>query len=139
MAHPEDLRSRVLVLAPIGRDAHAATRLLSDGKICAAICRDVTDLCSKIEEGAAVALVAEEAFLRDPILPLERWLQRQPPWSDFPFVILTSRATSVAAHAYRVRLLEKLGNVCLLERPLDGVTLASAVRAALRARRRQYQ
>ena len=58
---------------------------------------------------------------------------------DFPFIILTSRDTSHAAHSYRVRLMEGLGNVALLERPLNVVTLMSTVRAALRARRRQYE
>jgi signal transduction histidine kinase len=38
-----------------------------------------------------------------------------------------------------MRLLESLGNVSLLERPLNAVTLISAVRSALRARRRQYE
>src|SRR4051794_27225529 len=102
MVHLEDVRSRVLVLAPIGRDADAAVRLLGESKISAVICRDVNDLCAKVDEGAAVALLTEEAFLRDSIVPLEKWVERQPPWSDFPFVILTSRATSVAANAYRV-------------------------------------
>ena len=36
-------------------------------------------------------------------------------------------------------ILEPLGNVALLERPLRAVTLVSSVKAALRARRRQYQ
>ena len=51
--------------------------------------------------------------------PLERWVARQPPWSDFPFIVLTSRATSAATQTYRMRLLESLGNVSLLERPLQ--------------------
>ena len=36
-------------------------------------------------------------------------------------------------------MLDRLGNVSLLERPLGAVTLVSAVQAALRARRRQYE
>jgi signal transduction histidine kinase len=70
---------------------------------------------------------------------LEKWVSNQPAWSDFPFIVLTSRATSPAADVYRLRLLESLGNVSLLERPLNAVTLTSTVRAALRARRRQYE
>ena len=70
---------------------------------------------------------------------LEEWVANQRAWSDFPFIVLTSRATSPAAHAYRLRLLESLGNVSMLERPLNTVTLVSSVRAALRARRRQYE
>ena len=53
--------------------------------------------------------------------------------------MLTTRHSSVHAHAYRLRLLESLGNVSLLERPIEPVTLVSAVKAALRARRRQYE
>ena len=38
-----------------------------------------------------------------------------------------------------MRLLEKLRNVTLLERPIQTMTLVSAAKAALRARRRQYE
>ena len=38
-----------------------------------------------------------------------------------------------------MRLIEGLGNVSLLERPLNAVTLVSAVQSTLRARRRQYE
>jgi signal transduction histidine kinase/CheY-like chemotaxis protein len=120
-AHTEQLERRVLVLAPIGRDAEAR------------------DLLIKLTEGAAVALVTEEAFLRGGTQALENWVASQPPWSDFPFIVLTSHATSVAAQAYRMRLLETLGNVSLLERPLNAVTLISAIRSAMRARGRQYE
>jgi response regulator RpfG family c-di-GMP phosphodiesterase len=135
----QDLEHRVLVLAPIGRDAQAATQHLADSKLHSVICQDLDDLLAKLSEGSAVALVTEEAFLRGGTKALERWVASQPPWSDFPFIILTSRATSAAAQAYRMRLLECLGNVSLLERPLNAVTLISSVRAALRARGRQYE
>src|SRR4029078_13002928 len=78
-------------------------------------------------------------FLRGGTQALEKWVASQPPWSDFPFIVMTSRATSAAAQAYRMRLLESLGNVSLLERPLNAVTLMSAIQSAMRARRRQYE
>jgi hypothetical protein len=90
-------------------------------------------------EGAAVAVATEEAFVRGNAQIVEQWVAEQPPWSDFPFVVLTGRASSATAHVYRLRLLERLGNVSLLERPLNAVTLASTVKAALRARYRQYE
>jgi signal transduction histidine kinase len=135
----DQTEERVLVLAPIGRDAQAAAQQLAESNFACLICSDIDDLLRKLGEGAAVALVAEEAFLRGGTHTLEQWVARQPPWSDFPLVVLTSHAGSAAAHAYRLRLLESLGNVSLLERPLNAVTLISAVRAALRARRRQYE
>jgi signal transduction histidine kinase len=133
------MKERVLILAPIGRDAQAAARNLASENIDCVICADVGDLLLKLDEGGAAALVTEEAFLSGGTKPLEQWVAGQPAWSDFPFIILTSRATSAATQAYRMRLLRSLGNVSLLERPLNTVTLTSSVQAALRARRRQYE
>jgi signal transduction histidine kinase/CheY-like chemotaxis protein len=138
-ANPEELTQRILVLTPIGRDAPAAAHHLAESNLTCVICIDLDDLNTKLREGAAVAVVAEEAFLQGSTQVLEKWVANQPPWSDFPFIVLTSRATSPAAHAYRLRLLESLGNVSMLERPLNTVTLTSSVSAALRARRRQYE
>jgi signal transduction histidine kinase len=132
------MKDRVLILAPIGRDAQAASLNLANSQIECVICADVPDLSQKLCEGGAAALVSEEAFLQG-TQPLEEWVAAQPPWSDFPFIVLTTRTTSPATHAYRTRLLQSLGNVSLLERPLNAVTLTSSVRAALRARRRQYE
>ena len=133
------MNERVLILAPIGRDAQAAARNLTAVHIDNVICVDIDDLLLKLNEGGAAALVTEEAFLSAGTKSLEDWVTNQPPWSDFPFVVLTSRATSAATQAYRLRLLQSLGNVSLLERPLNAVTLMSTVQAALRARRRQYE
>src|SRR4029079_16523612 len=112
---------------------------LIDSNLQAVICTDVNDLHTKLREGAALALVTEEAFLRSGTQTLERWVSSQPPWSDFPFIILTSDAGSSPAQAYRLRLLKSLGNVSLLERPLNAVTLMSDIQSAMRARRRQYE
>ena len=138
-ANNEQFAQRVLVLAPIGRDALAAARHLAESNLDSVVCEDINDLLIKLSEGAAIALVTEEAFLHSGTQTLERWVARQPPWSDFPFIVLTSRATSAATQTYRMRLLESLGNVSLLERPLNAVTLMSTIRAAMRARRRQYE
>jgi signal transduction histidine kinase/CheY-like chemotaxis protein len=138
-ANAEQIEQRVLVLAPIGRDAQAAAQHLAENRIVNVVCDDIDDLLVKLGEGAAVALVTEEAFLRGGTQALEAWVANQPAWSDFPFIILTSRATSAATLAYRMRLLESLGNVSLLERPLNAVTLMSAIRSAMRARGRQYE
>jgi signal transduction histidine kinase len=133
------MKERVLILAPIGRDAQAAAQNLAGDDIDCVICADVGDLLLKLDKGGAAALVTEEAFLSGGTESLEQWVAGQPAWSDFPFIILTSRATSAVTQAYRMRLLRSLGNVSLLERPLNAVTLTSSVQAALRGRRRQYE
>ena len=66
---------------------------------------------------------------------LREWIDAQPSWSDFPFVLLTSRQSAVDDRNSSTG--ELLGNATLLERPLHPITLASAVRQAIRARRRQ--
>jgi signal transduction histidine kinase/CheY-like chemotaxis protein len=64
---------------------------------------------------------------------------RQPAWSDLPFVILTSHHDQPAVGSWRTRLVVQLRNVSLLERPIQTITLTSTVRAAMRARMRQYE
>ena len=64
---------------------------------------------------------------------------RQPPWSDFPFVVLTERGAGVERNPAAERQMEALGNVSFLERPFHPTTLISVVKTALRGRRRQYE
>jgi light-regulated signal transduction histidine kinase (bacteriophytochrome) len=52
---------------------------------------------------------------------------------------MTTGGATTEASRIRLRLLAPLGNWTLLERPLRPATLISAIRAALRARRHQYQ
>jgi signal transduction histidine kinase/CheY-like chemotaxis protein len=135
----ETHNERILVLAPLGRDGSAAAQQFAEAGLTCEICSTLEDLSERLDHGAGVALIAEEAFHRVSNESINTWVAHQPPWSDFPFIVLTTRHSSVHAHAYRLRLLESLGNVSLLERPIEPVTLVSAVRAALRARRRQYE
>ena len=54
------------------------------------ICPDLPGLFSMLREGAAAALIAQEAFSRNGLAEISAWLSTQPPWSDMPFVVLTS-------------------------------------------------
>jgi signal transduction histidine kinase/ActR/RegA family two-component response regulator len=135
----EEVEQRILILAPIGRDAQAAARQLTSSGLVCLICQNLKDLCDQLATGGGAALIAEEAFVRESSESLSRWAARQPAWSDFPFVVLTGHQTSASAQAHRLQLLNSLGNVSLLERPLGSVTLVSALKTALRARRRQYE
>jgi len=138
-AKREQIDDRVLIVAPIGRDAQATAQQLAEGDFYCEVCADIDSLHEQLGKGAGVALVTEEALYNAGTDRLKRWVATQPPWSDFPIIILTTRATSAAAQAHRRNLLESFGNVSMLERPLNAVTLLSTVRSALRARRRQYE
>jgi signal transduction histidine kinase/response regulator RpfG family c-di-GMP phosphodiesterase len=130
---------RVLVLAPTGRDASAACTLLEQAGLSCTACTGLSDLVRELKSGAGAAVIAEEAFLGADLNPLLDWIRNQPPWSDFPFVLLTTRRDERRRHRYTLGLIDELRNVTLQERPIQTVTLVSAVEAALRARRRQYE
>ena len=141
MARPptEDRGERVLVCAPMGRDAQLACDVLGRAGLTCAVCPDVATLAAEIDAGAGTALITEEALGYRVPDALLRVLKRQPTWSEFPFIICTA-AGEAGAFGERARVLfEQLGNVTFLERPLRILTLTSAVRAALRARQRQHE
>jgi signal transduction histidine kinase len=130
---------RVLILAPYGRDGILIQGELQTAGFTSTVCASMDELCGMMWDGAGAALIGDEALVASTIQPLARQLKNQPRWSDFPLLIMTSGGASTRASRYRLGLLEPLGNVALLERPLRPVTLISSVRAALRHRRRQYE
>jgi signal transduction histidine kinase len=135
----ESLRNRVLVLTPVGRDADLARSVLQQDHLAAEICSDVDDLCKKLGEGAGAAVIADEALNAVNLPALAGWVQKQPAWSDFPFIILTAGRTLHADMRRKFEATLPLGNVTLLERPLRSVTLLTVVKSSLRARARQYE
>jgi signal transduction histidine kinase len=130
---------RALILAPIGRDATAISDVLQRVGLDSLICRDLPALMDALSVGAGAALVAEEALFGNQNTELIRWVDEQPPWSDMPFIVLTSRQVRPEVMLWRQRLLGRLRNASLIERPLDALELSSAAEAAVRSRRRQYE
>ncbi|MBK1838663.1 response regulator [Azospirillum sp. YIM B02556] len=130
------MREFILVLAPEGRDAEVIGSVLGEIGLATQPCSDMAALCRSLGD-AATALILSESALTD-AEPLSSWLDAQPPWSDLPIVILTSRRTRQAGRG-RLAFFQTLGNVTLLDRPLHREALQSAVQAALRSRERQYR
>ena len=129
----------VLVLAPIGRDASATANVLRQNGIEADVCDHLGALRDRLVSGAGAVFVAEEALFNADLAAIERWVAHQPPWSDLPFVVLTSHLDNPKIKLWRQNLPASLRNVSMLERPLQPITLASSLQVALRARRRQYE
>lgn len=129
---------RILLLALKGRDALVIKQLLERAGHESVICDSCDCLARQGRLGAAIAVVTEESLLESDTGALDAWLDEQPSWSDFPFVLLaTKRAGRRPQDA--LRMLEQLGNVVVLERPVHSETLASAVNSAMRGRSRQYE
>src|SRR5438094_101424 len=128
--------NRLLVLAPTARDAATTRSLLAEAGIQSLACSSLPELCREAEEGAAALMLTEEALGSNGAASFFSLLDRQPPWSDLPVLLLVGGA----AESRQARSgLEKLGNVTLLDRPIRVAVLVSAVKTALRSRQRQYE
>jgi signal transduction histidine kinase/FixJ family two-component response regulator len=132
------MNTRVLVLAPRGRDAAIAADLLSKNAIDAFVCASMTDLLNALHAGAGAVLITEEALVVGDQHALTAWTTSQPSWSDLPFIVLANGGKAPRSALATERLAD-LGNVVLLERPLHAEALLGAVRSALKARARQFE
>ncbi len=129
---------RVVILAPTGRDASVAAALIKEAGYYANICSDLGALLREIEAGAGLAVIADEAIKTADLRGLMGWLNDQPSWSDFPFVLLTHQGGGPERNPDAMRLGQVLGNVTFIERPFHPTTLVSVIGSAVRGRRRQY-
>jgi signal transduction histidine kinase len=133
----QDLRT--IIVAPTGKDARLIASLLDRQSIACHIASSVSAGCEAILGGAGAAIISEEAFVGNSIHPLLEVLRHQPPWSDFPVILLTVSGR-VTLESERLRQLRRpLGNIFLLERPIRPETLLSTLEIAIRGRQRQYQ
>ena len=130
---------KTLILAPHGRDAVIAAGILRDACFHSEICSDLEHLVREIKAGADLAILTEEAAYGPDARELVSWIAAQPPWSDFPFVVLTRHGGGLERNPSAAQLTEKLGNVTFIERPFHPTTLVSVVQTGLRGRRRQYE
>jgi signal transduction histidine kinase len=130
---------RALILAPRGRDAVVAKGIMRDAGIHSEICLDLDELVQEIKRGADVAVLTEEAARSPDARALVDWISSQPPWSDFPFILMTKHGGGLERNPAAAQLTENLGNVTFIERPFHPTTLVSVVRTGLRGRRRQHE
>lgn len=136
--HAEPVEQRAVVLAPEGRDAEVVVLVLGGAGHTSTTCETISEFLGCLNQGAALGILTEEVLQGDELPALALWMARQPPWSDFPLVVLAGRRRGQRPRA-SVEALNRLGNVVLLERPLSVETLVSAARATSRSRARQYQ
>jgi signal transduction histidine kinase/ActR/RegA family two-component response regulator len=135
-APAEDPQLRVLLRPATSRDAVMSTAVLARAGIATEVCPTLDELVREIDRGAGALLVSEEMLSGDGAEALARAVSAQPPWSDLPVLILARQGADSRAIA---SAMEGMANVTVLERPIRVASLVSALRSALRARRRQYE
>lgn len=134
-----DRKFHSLLLCPTGQDAHLIRSVLVKDTIESEIMKTIEDLCHNDFENAGVLIIAEEALSKEGITLLNDKLSSQKPWSDIPIILLTSGGAKTYSLMFKhLEVFVASGNVTILERPLQPLTLASAAKVALRSRRRQY-
>jgi len=139
MVQADPANARILILTPIGRDGAASADLLNRAGLQAYVCKDLDDLTARIRADTLAVLLAEEALFGKDLAVLSEWVRMQPPWSDLPFVVLTGQVAHSSIGTWRHNLVAALRNVSLLERPVQAITMRTAVQAAVRSRERQYE
>lgn len=138
MARKPGVDDRILILAPIGRDAELAAAALRSAGLNAEITESAEALGAEMQHGVGAVLITDEALDLQAMDRLRELLGQQAPWSDVPLLVFTSRPSSEEL----VRSFEPLGtraNITMIERPIRVRTMISAAQAALRARNRQYE
>ncbi len=128
---------RVLMAVPTQRDVDVTDQLLRKAGVCAVpLEREGGAMLRQLHGGVGAILLADGSLDDRRLDVLLAGLAGQPPWSDVPVVLLTrDRERSPSA----TRIVAKLTNLTLLDLPVSTASMASAVLAALRARRRQYE
>ena len=125
----------VRIVAPFGRDAESIAAVLGGSGLNTHIAPTLEILSGLLGDDTGLVVVTQEAVARGTEALLEV-LQRQPAWSDIPFILLRS-ARSYRRYT-REPLLPGSINVVEMDRPLGGMSLLSAVQGALRARDKQF-
>src|SRR4051812_33508678 len=110
---------RVLVFAPMGRNADVLCRTLIVGGLACTVCKEGGELLKLVAGGIAGAvLLTEDALTPETAKALAEILQAQPAWSDLPLVVLAS-SERLMPEAVRgseiVAALRQAANVTLLE------------------------
>src|SRR6478609_6491635 len=131
-------KDRVLIIAPVGRDAQGMAELLVGHGFEAKICGSLAECAVHIQSGAGALILTEEALELGSLSHLFEALAAQPSWSELPLIILTTGGESRLARLLELAA-QAAGSVTLLERPVHTTTLIRSLEVALNSRRRQYQ
>jgi len=85
----DEMLHSLVVVAPVGRDAHLICEFLSSLDVKRRPYARVRDVPQEILESVSVLLIAEEALDAHTIQHLSTTLRNQPTWSDIPILVLT--------------------------------------------------
>ncbi len=141
MSRSGDAARRVLLLAPVGRDASLGCGILSEVGIECLEGRDLRDLERSSLEDLGGIVLTEEALTASTVRTLCERLDAQASWSNLSVILLLDEEQlGRPPEAYdRLKALTDRAGTVVLQRPTPRGTLISIVRAAIADRHRQFE
>src|SRR5262245_40394057 len=115
---------RALVVTPNRDDARLSLEFLSENGIPASACDSLAQLSDGLPAETGCIVLAEDALLEGDLPGFRDALEHQPPWSDVPLILVAAAGTGLEALVERA--FPNAGNITVLERPLNPMTLVSA-------------
>ncbi|NYE61552.1 signal transduction histidine kinase [Duganella sp. 1224] len=126
-----------VIYAPLGRDAQVLSSILAAFHIDSVRCDSPDAFCAALDQTALMAIASEEGLTRCSAQQLAAQLAKQPFWSSIPILAIADADALIPGGPTSV--LERLGNVTLLTRPLRHEVLMLAILSAQRTRGLQWQ
>lgn len=122
----------------MAREGILAGQMLARAAIPYVVCATLHNLVALLVAGAGALLLSEEALDEPGLDELADTIGEQPPWSDLP-VLLFAGSPRRQVGMRTLQRVRRLGNVTLLDRPIQLAVVLSTVESALRSRTRQYE
>src|SRR5687768_15625301 len=131
----------IIIYCPTGQDGQLIASELSKLAISSKVVPGIKELCAaSVRPECSAIVVAEEALSPSAVQEINHCLQNQEAWSDIPIIVLTTKISNASkTQAVMLETFATSGNVTLLERPLRPLVLTSAIKVAIRSRKRQYE
>jgi len=115
-------------------DLQALQGVLTSQSANAAIYRDISELCIHISDRTDAVFISGDMVTTESYELLAQTLDRQPDWSDLPIIFSVPGGPGFPKAGDATR---DLGNLFLLQHPLEPAALKNALHLALRGRDRQ--
>jgi signal transduction histidine kinase len=122
----------------MAREGVLAGQMLARAAIPYVVCATLHGLVAFLVAGAGALLLSEETLDEPGLDELTEAIGEQPPWSDLPVLLFAGSARRQIGMRTLHRM-HRLGNVTLLDRPIQLAVVLSTVESALRSRARQYE
>ena len=130
---------QLLLLVPSDTIRTEVEEALSAAGVAVHHCRDIEELCCGLGQGGA-AMISVQALDAGAVKRLAEAISAQPSWSDVPILVLATGEEGSDGSGFGARgAMEAIPGAVLVPWPSAPAALASAVQAALRARRTQYR